>query len=106
MELEQILKLIDAGYTKDEIMKMNEPEEEEKKEEEKKEEVKEVTEEKKVESGDSSLEMTVKALADTVNKLNTSVSALQSANIDKAATDKANSGDKLKETIDSFLETL
>lgn len=111
MDSEQICKLIDAGYTKAEIDAMqsgngasSETDENAGKD------VKDGSENAGVESATNAVEVkstddAIKALTDTVNALTETVKAMQTANIEKAATDKPdnkNVEDVMKSFIDTF----
>lgn len=109
MEIETITKLLDAGYTKAEIDAMqsgdgpsgegNEGAEEE-------------TPPKGEESGTAGagnkgeIAPDIKALIETVNGLTATVKAMQEKNASGAATASPKTSDKIKEVMDSFIESL
>ena len=113
MDIETITKLLDAGYTKEEIAQFetvgggdgagaagNEGAGNENKDTPEEQAGKE-TEVKK----DDVSEM-LKALTDTVNGLTTTVKALQDANAKGAKTDSAKPTDEIKAAMDSFIAKL
>lgn len=105
MNIETITKLIDAGYTKAEIGKMEATNEEVKTEEVKNEEVKtEVVKNEEVKTDDA-MEL-IKTLTATVEGLSNTVKAMQDANAEGAQTKSATKGDAIMDTINSFIETL
>ena len=115
MDLESTLKLINAGYTKDEIaaMEAGTPKTEPPKQEQPKQEPpKQETEQPKQEppkdpanvSGD--VAATIKALTETVNGLNATVKAMQEANAKAANVQSNNTNDPIKAAMDSFLQSL
>ena len=110
MDIETITKLLDAGYTKEEIARYesgtastgagneggeNEQPDNANKGEESANEVK----------TDNVSEM-LKTLTDTVNGLTATVKAMQDANAGKAHTDTPKAGDAIKAAMDSFIEKL
>ena len=117
MDNETIIKLVNAGYTKEEIAKMD-AESKPAGEESKpagtsagKELPKgnEGTGEKQgapTPEHESEIDKTIKALTDTVAGLTETVKAMQSAAVKGAVTDKPSGTDALKDTIDSFIKTL
>ena len=106
MENAEILKLVEAGFTAEEIRKMGAekaPEESGTKETGDKQSQTDTTHEDKVNSTDDVL----KTLTQTVSELSQTVKALQDANIDKAkGTDQPKTADKVKEVMDSFIKEL
>ena len=105
MDLESTLKLINAGYTKDEIAAMVAGAEEQ-------EPPKQETEQTKQEppkdpasmNGDAAA--TIKALTETVNGLTETVKAMQEANAKAASVQNNNTNDPIKAAMDSFLQSL
>ena len=112
MDIETTTKLIDAGYTKSEILAMsaesskgeevrNESESAEKVEsnagEENAGKVEEIGEHVDVNAA-------ITKLTDTVANLTATVKAMQENNVQKAAGGKAT--DKIKDVMDSFIQTL
>lgn len=105
MNIETITKLIDAGYTKAEIDRMEATNEEVKTEEVKNEEVKtEVVKNEEVKTDDT-MEL-IKTLTATVEGLSNTVKAMQDANAEGAQTKSATKSDAIMDTINSFIETL
>lgn len=108
MNIETITKLIDAGYTKTEIDRMEAEvvkNEEVKNDEAKNEEVKtEVLKNEEVKTDDA-MEL-IKTLTATVEGLSNTVKAMQDANAEGAQTKSATKGDAIMDTINSFIETL
>ena len=109
MEIETITKLLDAGYTKAEIDAMqggDAPSGEGN------EGAREETTPKGEESGDAGAENAgevapeIKALIETVNGLTATVKAMQEKNASGAATPSPKTSDKIKEVMDSFIESL
>jgi hypothetical protein len=111
MDIEQITKLIDAGYTKADIDKMqtgeqggNEPDEsagKETKTEPKSETGAAPENENKV----TDIDATIKALTETVSGLTETVKAMQAANLAGAQTQ--NNEDKtVNDVMKSFIDTL
>lgn len=110
MDIETITKLIDAGYTKEEIARYesgtestgagneggeNEQPDNANKGEESANEVK-----------TDNVSEILKTLTDTVNGLTATVKAMQDANAGKAHTDTPKAGDAIKAAMDSFIEKL
>ena len=110
MDSEQICKLIDAGYTKAEIDAMQngngasgETNESAGKDDKDASEIpsnESTTNAVEVKSTDDA----IKALTDTVNALTETVKAMQNANIEKAATDKADNK-SVEDVMKSFIDT-
>lgn len=113
MDIETITKLIDAGYTKEEIEKLqsggdtavvqtpNENGSSSAEPEEPKEQS--ATDQ----AHDSKItEDMLKTLTDTVAGLKETVKALQQQNVKNADSKGAKSADPIKDTIDSFINTL
>ena len=107
MDIETITKLIDAGYTKSEILAMSS-------EPGKSEEVRNESESAK-ESEENAVKVeeigehvdvnaAITKLTDTVANLTATVKAMQESNVQKAAGGKAT--DKIKDVMDSFIQTL
>lgn len=111
MDIEQITKLIDAGYTKADIDKMqageqsgNEPDEnagKENKTETKAETGAAPENENKV----TDIDATIKALTETVSGLTETVKAMQAANLAGAQT-KSNEDKTVNDVMKSFINTL
>ena len=105
MNIEETLRLIDAGFTSDEIRAMAAEKEAEPEtkgtgsEPGKENEV----HESKVDSAPSE---EMKKLTDEITRLTETVSKLQDANLKNAKTGSPSVGDPVKEQIDSFLKTL
>lgn len=117
MDNETILKLVNAGFTKEEITKMdagteNKPEENKPAGDGAGEDVSKGNADAGAEQSaagsehESEITNTIKALTETVAGLSATVKAMQDANIKGASTPSANTGDELKNTIDSFIKTL
>ena len=112
MDNETILKLVNAGYTKEEIAKMDAGAETKTAGDNAGAELPKGNEDAGEEQGASSTEheseitSTIKALTETVAGLSATVKAMQDANVKGASTPSANGGDELKNTIDSFIKTL
>ena len=111
MDIEQITKLIDAGYTKADIDKMqageqggNEPDEsagKETKTETKNETVVAPENENKV----TDIDATIKALTETVSGLTETVKAMQAANLAGAQTN-SNEDKTINDVMQSFIDKL
>ena len=106
MDIETITKLLDAGYTKEEIARYESTDAGN----EGGDNVQPVNAEKGEESAnevktDNVSEM-LKTLTDTVNGLTATVKAMQDANAGKAHTDTPKTGDAIKAAMDSFIEKL
>ena len=119
MDNETIIKLVNAGYTKEEIAKMDAGTESKPAGEESKPagtsagaELPKGNEDAGEKQGaasaehESEIDKTIKALTDTVAGLTATVKAMQSANVKGAATETPSGTDALKDTIDSFIKTL
>ena len=111
MDVETITKLLDAGYTKAEIDKLqggdnpsNESDEGAGKE------VAPTIEKPSNASAENAgavdLTDTIKVLSDTVDGLVLTVKAMQESNVKGAATDSPKASDKIKAAMDSFIENL
>ena len=105
MNIEETLRLIDAGFTSDEIRAMAaekaaEPENEGTANEPSKEGA---VHESKVEPQPSE---EMQKLTNEVTKLTETISKLQEANLKNAKTGSSSVGDPVKEHIDAFLKTL
>ncbi len=105
MENAQILKLVEAGFTADEIRKMDT--------ETGADQGKTDPEQKTTETptGIPSGEITdnsevVTQLTNTVAELSKTVKELQAGNIDKAKGSAPSTGDKIKDVMDSFIKEL
>lgn len=109
MDIEQITKLIDAGYTKADIDKMqageqggNEPDKSAGTEPKTKDESGSAPEnENKV----TDIDATIKALTETVSGLTETVKAMQAANLAGAQT-KNNEDKTINDVMQSFINTL
>ena len=105
MDSNEVLKLIDAGFTADEIRAMKtdtnggNPDE-------KPEGNPEENPEEKPEGNPEGKNADIEALTATIKELQSTVKALQTANINNGKTDKPAVSDKIKETIDSFIKDL
>ena len=109
MDYEQTLKLIDAGFTADEIRKMATEgvkdkeagaEDEGKKDEGKKEDSKQ-------NNGTDEIAATFAAMTEQITKLADTVKSIQDDNIKNAKSGESkNGGDPVNETINSFLKEL
>lgn len=117
MDNETIIKLVNAGYTKEEIAKMdagaeNKPEENKPAGDGASESVPKGNENAGEQQGaasaehESEIDKTIKALTDTVAGLTATVKEMQSAAVKGAVVDKPSGTDELKDTIDSFIKTL
>lgn len=110
MDLESTLKLINAGYTKDEIaaMEAGPKTQEQPKQEPPKQETEQPKQEppKDPASMNGDVAATIKALTETVNGLNATVKAMQEANAKAANVQSNNTNDPIKATMDSFLQSL
>jgi hypothetical protein len=111
MDIEQITKLIDAGYTKADIDKMqageqggNEPDESAGKET-KTETKTETSAAPENENKVSDIDATIKALTETVSGLTETVKAIQEANLAGAQT-KNNENKTVNDVMKSFIDTL
>lgn len=108
MEIETVTKLIDAGYTKEEIEKLQPvgsagSETPENVTEVKNDET--PTDTGALENAPDYGEM-IKTLTATVQGLTDTVKAMQQQNVSGANSDSAHGTDKVKETIDSFINSL
>ena len=109
MDNETIIKLVNAGYTKEEIAKMDAGAESKPAGDSKGEELPKGNEdagEKQGAEHESEIDKTIKALTDTVAGLTATVKEMQSAAVKGAVIDKPSGTDALKDTIDSFIKTL
>ena len=113
MDIETVTKLLDAGYTKEEIAQFenvgggdgagaagNEDAGNENKD------TSEGQAGKETEVKNDEVSAMLKTLTDTVNGLTTTVKALQDANAKGAKTDKPNATDEIKAAMDSFIAKL
>ena len=115
MDNETIIKLVNAGYTKEEIAKMDagaaEPESKPAGDS-KGEELPKGNEDAGQQQGapsaehESEIDKTIKALTDTVAGLTATVKEMQNAAVKGAVVDKPSGTDALKDTLDSFRKTL
>ena len=108
MDVETITKLLDAGYTKEEISALDNPKPEGKPEEPKPEdkssgENKDQDEPKKNETPE--VNEAIAALTKTVEGLTATVKAMQDANV-KGATGGKPDGNKVTDVMKSFIDTL
>ena len=101
MDIETITKLIDAGYTKEDIKALESAGNEGAGNEG-------VGNESagNESSQNLNIDAAIKALTDTVNGLTATVKAMQDANAGKAHTDTPKAGDAIKAAMDSFIEKL
>lgn len=112
MDNETIIKLVNAGFTKEEIAKMDAGAPDESAGDSAGENLPKGNEDAGEKQGapsaehESEIDKTIKALTDTVAGLTATVKAMQDANIKGASTDKPTGTDALKDTIDSFIKTL
>lgn len=112
MDNETIIKLVNAGYTKEEIANMDAGAESKPAGDSKGEEVSKANEDAGEKQGaasaehESEIDKTIKALTDTVAGLTATVKEMQSAAVKGAVVDKPSGTDALKDTIDSFIKTL
>lgn len=109
MDLETTLKLINAGYTKDEIAAMEAGSTEQEPPKQEQEPPKQETEQeppKDPASVNGDVAATIKALTETVNGLNATVKAMQEANAKAANVQNNNTNDPIKAAMDSFLQSL
>ena len=108
MDNEKILKLVEAGFTAEEIRKMSEqPPETDSGQTTTNEQGASNTEH----AGEVGKELdvinpNVMELTKTVKDLTATVKELQAANVDKAKTEKSSATDTINETIKSFMDTL
>ena len=100
MNQEEILKLIDAGFSADEIRQMSAAKPEEAPEEK--------PEEKSTETNVNTPEVSteIQNLTEQISKLNETVVKLQEANIKNARTGSANIVDPVSEQINKFIKEL
>ena len=109
MDLESTLKLINAGYTKDEIAAMEAGSTTQEPPKQEQEPPKQETEQeppKDPASVNGDVAATIKALTETVNGLNSTVKAMQEANAKAANVQSNNTNDPIKAAMDSFLQSL
>lgn len=112
MDNETIIKLVNAGYTKEEIAKMDAGAESKPAGTSASEELPKENESAGEQQGaanaehESEIDKTIKALTDTVAGLTATVKEMQSAAVKGAVIDKPSGTDALKDTIDSFIKTL
>lgn len=109
MEIETITKLLDAGYTKDEITAMQATDTPSGDNiEEAGENVAAEVEKQGNAGAENAGEVNdaLKSLTETVNALTATVKAMQEKNVKGAATDSPKAGDKIKAAMDSFIESL
>ena len=111
MDNETIIKLVNAGYSKEEIAQMDAGAPAESAGDSAGEDVPKGNEDAGKEQGasapehESEIDKTIKALTDTVAGLSAAVKAMQDANVKGASTSKPTT-DKIKETMDSFIQSL
>lgn len=108
MDIETITKLIDAGYTKEEIEKLQPVGSAGSEAGENAAEVKnnEAPKDTGVLENTPDYGEMIKTLTATVQGLTDTVKAMQQQNVSGANSDSAHGTDKIKETIDSFINTL
>lgn len=108
MDVETITKLLDAGYTKDEITALENPKPEGKPEEPKPEGSapdQNKDQDKPKENGAGEVNEAIAALTKTVEGLTATVKAMQDANV-KGATGGKPDGNKVTDVMKSFIDTL
>lgn len=108
MDIETITKLLDAGYTKEEISALDNPKPEGKPEEPKPDDKpKDANEDqdKPKENEAPEVNEAIAALTKTVEGLTATVKAMQDANV-KGATGGKPDGNKVTDVMKSFIETL
>ena len=111
MDNETIIKLVNAGYSKEEIAQMDAGAPAESAGDSAGEDVPKGNEDAGKEQGaagpehESEIDKTIKALTDTVAGLTATVKAMQDANVKGASVSKPTT-DKIKETMDSFIKSL
>lgn len=111
MDNETIIKLVNAGFNKEEIEKMGAGEQNDGAGDSAGEDVPKGNENAGEDQGAASTEhaseidKTIKALTDTVAGLTATVKAMQDANV-KGASTNTSTTDKIKETMDSFIKSL
>ena len=108
MDVETITKLLDAGYTKEEISALDNPKPEGKPEEPKPDDKPKDTNEdqdKPKENEAPEVNEAIAALTKTVEGLTATVKAMQDANV-KAATGGKPDGNKVTDVMKSFIDTL
>lgn len=111
MDNETVIKLVNAGYSKEEIAQMDAGAPAENAGDSAGEDVLKGNEDAGKEQGaagaehESEIDKTIKALTDTVAGLAATVKAMQDANVKGASASKPTT-DKIKETMDSFIESL
>lgn len=108
MDIETITKLLDAGYTKEEISALEDPKPEGKPEEPKPNDKPKDTNEdqdKPKENETPEVNEAIAALTKTVEGLTATVKAMQDANV-KGATGGKPDGNKVTDVMKSFIDTL
>lgn len=112
MDIETITKLLDAGYTKDEIAKLQTVDNASGETDENAGKANPPEGEKSGNAGAENagavtdVSEVLKTLTDTVNGLTATVKAMQDANAGAASTDSPKSSDKVIEAMQSFINTL
>lgn len=112
MDIETISKLLDAGYTKDEIAKLQSADNAGSEVDESAGKDNAPESEKQSNAGaENASEVTdvndvLKTLTETVNGLTATVKAMQDANAKGAATTSPKSADKVIDAMQSFIDTL
>lgn len=116
MDIETITKLLDAGYTKEEIARYESGAESASAGTEGGDDVQQGNADAGKEQGgagaenagavNSDVSEMLKTLTETVNGLTATVKAMQDANAGKAHTDTPKAGDAIKAAMDSFIEKL
>lgn len=104
MDSNEVLKLIDAGFTADEIRAMKTPEPTEGTEPAEGNEPTEGTE--GTEPSEPTKSPDLEALTASIKELQATVKSIQESNINNGKTYKPAVTDKIKDTIDSFIKEL
>lgn len=109
MDVETITKLLDAGYTKEEISALDNPKPEGKPEDKPsdngEDQIKPKDQDKPKENEQSEVNEAIAALTKTVEGLTATVKAMQDANV-KGATGGKPDGNKVTDVMKSFIDTL
>lgn len=109
MDIETITKLLDAGYTKADIDKLQGADNAGSESGEGAEETGAASENENAQGGEvktDDVAAMLKTLTDTVNGLTTTVKALQDANAKGARTESGKATDEIKAAMDSFIAKL
>ena len=106
MDNDKLLKLVDAGFTKEEIAKILDVPDKESEDPKQGMEQSEGDKEHEgaIESGNN--DKTIAELTATIKELKETVKAMQESNAKGANTDKPDSSNKIMETMRSFTESL